>query len=377
LPTSASALSPRFRPELEGLRAVAILAVVLYHAGVPGFSGGYVGVDVFFVLSGYLITELLLVEVAERGAVDLADFYGRRVRRLMPAGLLLILAVVAAGAAGAWGTGFPDLEASAIGAATYTSNLHFITASFAYFDAGVEHNPLVHTWSLGVEAQFYVVWPLIIGLVAPRRGWLVAAVAGLLAASLAASVVLTKENLPLAFYGLPTRVWELATGALLAILRERTLQTPLRGALAIVGLAAIAVPVALYDRQTLFPGWAAIPPVGGTSAVLLAASAGSPLQRALAWKPLQTLGGLSYSWYLWHWPLLAYVALTPALAGPLWRPAAALAALGVAALSYRFVELPVRRSRFLRERAGLTLALGAAGAGGVCAAAWLLVPASA
>src|SRR5262249_37058187 len=155
-----------------------------------------------------------------------------------------------------------------------------------------------------VEAQFYVVWPLIIGLLAPRRGWLAPAVALLLAASLAASATLTSQNLPLAFYGLPTRVWELSTGALLAILGERTIPAPLRTVLAIVGAAGVALPVALYDRQTLFPGVAAVAPVAGTAAVLLAAGDGSPLQRALAWKPLQTLGGLSYSWYLWHWPLL-------------------------------------------------------------------------
>ncbi len=347
-----------------------MLAVVFYHSGVRGFGGGYVGVDVFFVISGCLITQLLLLEIDGSG-LDSVDFYARRVRRLLPAGLVAVLATVAIQAWRASPEELGGLFADGVSAATYTSNLHFIATAFAYFDAGVEHDPLTHTWSLGVEAQFYLVWPLLVAVLAGRRTALAASFALLMAASFAASVLLTRSNLPLAFYGLPTRLWELAAGALLA-LPHRPLPPRLGQGLAIAGLAAIGLAVVWLDRTTPFPGWIAALPVGGAAAVVLGGGPPGVANRLLTWPPLQAIGQLSYSWYLWHWPLLTLLHRFAPGAGLVWRLAVVLAALGVAVVSYRLVELPVRRSRWLARRPVLTLGLGLGATALGVAVMWLL-----
>lgn len=347
-----------------------MLAVVFYHSGVRGFGGGYVGVDVFFVISGCLITQLLLLEIDGSG-LDSVDFYARRVRRLLPAGLVAVVATVAMQAWRASPEELGGLFADGVSAATYTSNLHFIATAFAYFDAGVEHDPLTHTWSLGVEAQFYLVWPLLVAVLAGRRTALAASFALLMAASFAASVLLTRSNLPLAFYGLPTRLWELAAGALLA-LPHRPLPPRLGQVLAIAGLAAIGLAVVWLDRTTPFPGWIAVLPVGGAAAVVLGGGAPGVADRLLTWPPLQAIGRLSYSWYLWHWPLLTLLHRFAPGAGLAWRLAAVLVALGVAMASYRLVELPVRRSPQLARRPVLTLGLGLGAIALGVAVMWLL-----
>ncbi len=363
--------SDRFLPQVEGLRAVGILLVVLFHVGLPGFTGGFVGVDVLFVVSGYIITRLLLAGREATGGVNFVDFYARRARRLVPAGLAMILATALLSRALPVGARHEDLGPASVAAVAYLSNLHFIAASFDYFDAQVARNPMLHTWSLGVEAQFYLIWPLLIAY-GPRRRWAMALVLGVVtAASLAASVILTPGNPQQAFFGLPTRVWELGAGGLLALVPAGGARRA-GGAIALAGLAMLLLSALLIGPQTPFPGWVAIAPVAGAAAVIFGASEGGWAQRLLGWAPLQAVGRVSYGWYLWHWPLLILsTAMWPA-GGLALRVAAVVVAFGLAVLSYRFLETPIRRARALVARPGLTLALAGVAAAATAGGAWLL-----
>lgn len=350
---------PRFRPDIEGLRALAILLVVGYHAGVPGFSGGYVGVDVFFVLSGYLITWLLVHEVETTGALDFFEFYARRARRLLPA--VAALLVVITGASAVLYSPLEQLRVAktAVATAAYLSNVYFAKGAMDYFGAVNETNPLLHTWSLSVEEQFYLVWPLLVFLAhrarggfSPRRllGWMT--VVAVLSFGL--SVYVTATAQPLAFFHSPLRAWEFAAGALgllLPRLKREGSWTGL-GGLALVLAAAIS-----FSEETSFPGVAALLPVSGTVLILRTEGAGR-LGRVLGWRPFQEAGRLSYSWYLWHWPVLvlgASVLPAPSLAV---RLALVALSLGLAEASYRWVEDPIRHSAFLARRARRSLAMG-------------------
>ena len=336
---AASTTPPSFRPDVEGLRAIAVAVVVLFHAGAPGFGGGFIGVDVFFVISGFLITRLLLDERDRASRIDLVRFYARRARRLVPAALVAIAATAILFARQ------DGLKATALAALTFTSNLHFIEQSHAYFDAGVARDPLLHTWSLGVEAQFYLFWPFL--FFAARR-WFAPAAAVLVAMSAAGAVALTFSNQPLAFYSTLTRIWELGTGALLAALPAAKTHR-FHALIGAMGLGLIACATVLFAAQTSYPGWAAFLPVAGAAATLVGASAPGPARSLLTSPPLQWLGKLSYSFYLWHWPLIVWVrgrSDTPlALAG------AVLAALVLAIVSRRFIEQPTRAARALAKPA--------------------------
>jgi peptidoglycan/LPS O-acetylase OafA/YrhL len=317
---------------LEGLRAIAILVVVIYHLDLPVLTGGFVGVDVFFVLSGYLITTLLVRERDRSGDIDLTAFWIRRIRRLLPASVLVIGVTVLCGALLLSPERLHALLTTALAALTYTANLRFIAWSVDYYAAMAVLDPLLHMWSLGVEAQFYLAWPLLL-LVTPKR-LRIPAMAVISGASLALSVALSPVDQPLAFYGLPTRVWELGAGGLLAV-------AAVRGPawLGYAGLAAIALASLAYDGTTLFPGIAALLPVAGSAAVI-AAPPGWLASGLLVWT-----GQRSYAWYLWHWPL---ILLSDSLApGPLTRIAAAALALVLADWSFRHVEQPLRAKRVM------------------------------
>ena len=369
---------------------MAVLLVVLYHAGVPGFSGGYVGVDVFFVLSGYLITGILAAEVARTGRLDLPRFYARRVRRLLPAMAVLLLAVTVFAylfyAPPEQGT----IAETTLATAGYFSNFHFAAGATDYLAADAETNPLLHTWSLSVEEQFYFVWPLLVllGLAGLRRRdgveisyrrlmWVMAAVC-------VASFVLTlflmgSLRTHWAFFSSPTRAWEFAVGGLGALVPRLSVDGLRRGrirfgsldevppagrVLGWLGLAAVLVAGTLYDARTPFPGWAALLPALGTVFALRAGTArtDTPMARVLAWRPLQELGRLSYSWYLWHWPVLVFAAgleFTEIHELPaLYRLALVLLSLGLAEASYRFVEDPARHQRWVSSSSRRSLALG-------------------
>ena len=361
-----------FRPDIEGLRAVAVVAVVLYHVGVPGFGGGYVGVDVFFVLSGFLITGQLLRELRRTGRISLPGFYARRARRLLPASALVALVTVAATALVESTDAARRTARDAVWAAFSAINYHLAASGTTYSNVGAEPSKLLHYWSLAVEEQYYLLWPvLLLGLAAlarrlgRRRSLLVPVVVaglGVLAVgSLLLSAWQTPRSQPWAYFGLQTRAWELALGALVATGAGRLerLPGPVAAGLSWAGVLAVLVAVVGFDDQTVFPGTAALLPVVGAAAAVAAGCRTRPTGAAvvLSRRPLLAVGGLSYSLYLWHWPA---VVLTPdVLTGippVLARLLGAVGALGLAALSLRLVENPVRTARRLAgPRRGLTL----------------------
>jgi peptidoglycan/LPS O-acetylase OafA/YrhL len=347
---------PKFRPDIEGLRGIAILLVVLFHAGVRGLAGGFVGVDVFFVLSGYFITGLLVRELSHSGGVNLPEFYGRRALRLLPPLLVVLLATLAAVMWLYAPIDRPSIAANARAVALHSGNFEFARGAVDYFSSG--QNPLLHTWSLAVEEQFYLVWPpllLLIALVAdrrprptsseaddvPSRQLLIGlALVGVL--SFAASLWLTRVSQPWAFFGTPARIWEFALGGALAVvMRDWSEHTDSRAMLLqIGGLLAIAFAVVTYDRATPYPGVAAALPALAAGALLVGGqlAPGSVVSRALSARPLRWLGRLSYAWYLWHWPLAGIGAVLDRDIGVAGRLGWSAIALVLAWLTHRFIE---------------------------------------
>ncbi len=345
-------------PAIDGLRAIAILLVVLFHAGFPQFAGGYVGVDVFFVLSGFLITGLLAREVQATGRIDILDFYARRVRRLLPALVVVLLATLVAGRLLLSPISEQsDLAISAIAAVTFCANLLFWYTQSSYFAGLSEEIPLLHLWTLSVEEQFYVVWPLIMiaaaAMVRDRARKLTFVRNGLIVlsiASFAAAFFVMQTRPTTAFYMMHYRAWEFGIGALLALAPlQRYAQSGLgnRGGLfAWAGIGGMLTAGVMLNSASLFPGPGALLPVLASAAAIagvIIAPASLP-SRLLASAPMVTLGKLSYSWYLWHWPLFAIARahgmgeLPLVVSTPL-----ALVALALSALTYRYVEEPIRR----------------------------------
>ena len=360
---------PPFRPDIEGLRGAAILLVVLFHAGVPALAGGFVGVDLFFVLSGYFITGLLVREQAESGGVNLMEFYGRRALRLLPSLIVVLLVTLAAVMWLYAPIDQPTIAANARAVALSAGNYEFARTAVDYFSSAA--NPLLHTWSLAVEEQFYVVWPLLfllLGAMAERRLVAALAIAGL--ASFAASLWLTTTAQPWAFFGMPTRIWEFALGGVVALLlRPSAERDARRGALLqIAALAAIGFAVISYDRATSYPGVAALVPALAAAALLVggAWAPASAASRMLSTPALRWLGRLSYAWYLWHWPLVGIGAVLDRDIGVGGRLVWSGAALGLAWLTQRFIESSAREGRLARIRtewlapAALVVSVGAA-----------------
>ncbi|PAP78425.1 acyltransferase family protein [Rubrivirga marina] len=362
---------PRFRPDIEGLRAVAVLLVVAFHAGVPGLDGGFVGVDVFFVVSGYLITWLLVDEAGREGRIDLWRFYARRARRLVPA-LLVVLLVTGALA----GVLYAPMEQRDVArlwplAALYLSNVGFADWAPDYHGPRAAEHPLLHTWSLGVEEQFYLAWPVLVllglglwrGARTPslRRLGLVLGAVTALSFGLSTALTYAPVGRAWAFYLSPTRAWEFGVGALAVLVPAGGSRTRAE-ILGWGGLAGIALAGVLLDASTPFPGVAALLPALATVAVLRAGTRDdASCVRALSARPLQWIGTLSYSWYLWHWPALVFAqsALGPMTLGG--RILAAVASIVPAWLSYRFVESPIRYAPALvgRPRRSLGWTVGA------------------
>lgn len=335
-----------YRPDVDGLRAVAVLLVLFFHADL-GFPGGFVGVDVFFVISGYLITGLILREQAA-GKFQLATFWSRRIRRIVPAAAALSAATLLAGAMLLFPVDYAELGESALAHQVLVANIYFWQHT-GYFAGPADLKPLLHTWSLAVEEQFYVVYPLVL-MVLHRYGRrkmfaLLTVVAGL---SLIASELGVRSSPSATFYLLPTRAWELLLGGLLCFLpvpaeRQKSL-FPLAG---LVGLGMILACALWYTRQTKFPGLAALPPCLG-AALIMHSNAGrlNFTGRLLSLRPVVFIGLISYSLYLWHWPLLAFSRYWLGEELPPGVVLGVLAAsLVLATLSWRYVETPLRRPR--------------------------------
>lgn len=404
-PTSATATSligsdrsvrdlvgKQFRPDIEGLRAVAVLAVVLFHADLPGLGGGFVGVDVFFVISGFLITGLLWREVSGSGGVRLRKFYGARARRLLPASAFVGVVTMVASAMLLPPLQVQSVTLDGILSALYVSNYRFISSGVKYFGKQdvLAPSPFQHYWSLGVEEQFYILWPLLIVCAAwlirraHKRGRktteattssvrpYVVVLALVAAVSFAFSFLMTYLVPPVAFFSLPTRAWQLALGGLVAltVVHWRRLSTRSAAFVGWTGLVMILLACTLLSGETSYPGTAALLPTIGAMLVIGAGCAepSRGVGRALGVPVMGAIGRVSYSWYLWHWPVLV---LTPPLLGHQIglgvKLIAVLVSLGLAVLTVRFVENPFRFAERVRTSTAVSLGLGGvATAAAVC-----------
>ncbi len=364
----AASTATGFRGDIQGLRAIAVLIVIAGHAGLPLLPGGFVGVDVFFVISGFLISDLLYREIDRSQRISLADFYARRARRILPAATFVSVVTVVASAALISLVDARDVVIDAVWATFFAANVRFASVGTDYFAQEQIPSPLQHYWSLAVEEQFYLAWPLLLLLcvwLAHRRTTSVRRTAawvllGVGVVSFGYGLWLTHTSPAAAYFSTPARAWELAIGALAALVAHRvarSLTARARGLLAAGGLLAILMACLRYDEGTAFPGAAALLPVLGSAAVLVAGAgrhAREPLPlRALAVAPLRRIGDWSFSLYLWHWPLLVvpWLRTGERLSWP-GATAAIAATFVLAALTYRFVETPFRSSaRVPRPRA--------------------------
>ncbi|WP_199432524.1 acyltransferase family protein [Qaidamihabitans albus] len=354
-PEGTAQPSPRrYRPELQGLRAVAALLVVAYHVWLDRISGG---VDVFFLVSGFLITGQL-VRVAARGRIEFRPMWGRIIKRLLPAALTVLLATMAVAVVLLPQHRWFDTIREVVASALFVENWRLAADSVDYFAQHDTASVVQHFWSLSIQGQFYLAWPLLIAavaLLARRAGWdlrstLGASLAVLLGTSLAYSVWLTAVNQPLAYFTSLTRIWEFALGGLLALVIDAiALPRALRIALGWLGVAGLVLCGLVLQIGTVFPGYAALWPTLSASLVLLAGATGSRIgaDRLLSSRPLEYLGNISYALYLWHWPVLIFYLVardTPKVGW--WEGAALIAgATALAALTYHLIETPVRDSR--------------------------------
>lgn len=352
---ATSAVAQEFRQDINGLRAWAVMAVVLYHFGVSGINGGFAGVDVFFVISGYLMCGIIFTGIS-RDDFSVWRFYLARARRIFPALVVLCIVALIAG----WFFLMPE-EYKMLGrhvreSLTFGSNLRYLHES-GYFDVASQEKWLLHTWSLSVEWQFYLILPLVLmllGKLMPGRQAMTIALGLLFAVSLGLCVWRSAVAPSEAFYLLQTRAWEMLAGALVFMAGQRPGSDLLRRALELLGFGLIIATIVLFDKHSVWPSWRAILPVAGSALVLLAAR-----ERSMwtANRPAQWLGTRSYSIYLWHWPLVVALAYLEKLDQPLWVAMAIVMSLLLGHASYNLVETPARRrlSQFSAKRAGTVL----------------------
>ena len=353
----AAAAQSGYRSDIDGLRAVSVILVVLFHFSAATMPGGFVGVDVFFVISGYLITGLILNGLRE-GSFSLAEFYARRIRRIAPALFVVIAVTIAAGSIVLMPGDLREAGRSGLYALIGASNFYFLNNT-GYFDIASEMLPLLHTWSLGVEEQFYLAWPLLMVWLFKQAkghcGWIGGAIALVVVASMAANLTVVAQSPKHTFYLPFTRAWELGIGALLVLI-------PRLGSTAIVRAVAQAMPLAgaamviasgcLLHNGLAYPGYHALAPVIGAALVIYHSGHATLVGRVLSLPPLVFIGRISYPLYLWHWPILV-----------LWRhlingeqPSAGemvvlgLLSLIVATVSWRYIETPARQGRMPRFR---------------------------
>jgi peptidoglycan/LPS O-acetylase OafA/YrhL len=345
-------MTPKYRPDIDGLRAVAVLSILFFHVGIKHFSGGYVGVDIFFVISGYLITSIIVRELAA-GQFSIARFYERRVRRILPALTVVVIATLLAGLVLLSPAQLEDLGRSATATSVFSSNIFFFLGS-GYFDGSSELKPLLHTWSLAVEEQYYILFPFLLMFIAKRHSsrfgaWLISI--GLV--SLLACIYWTGINGSATFYLIPFRAWELLIGSVLALqMIPKFAGVVARNALSTAGLAMMLTSVFVYTHDTSFPGAAALMPTLGTAFVIHAGAGGKTfVNRALSVRPMVFFGLISYSLYLWHWPIVVFAKQylinewTDLETGLI-----LIVIIFLSTLSWRFVETPFRNRQLLGPR---------------------------
>ncbi|MEQ8895553.1 MAG: acyltransferase family protein [Roseovarius sp.] len=333
-----------YRRELDGVRAIAVLSVVLFHVGYPDMLGGFVGVDIFFVLSGYLICGQTYMRL-EAGTYSVTEFFARRIRRLSTAYALCFLVTALLANAFFLRSEMGLVADGFLGSITFTNNFNLLN-SVGYFSAPAHENPFLHTWSLSIEEQFYIVLPMLILLTRRNRAVFAWMLAGLFMGSLALTLfsgdlIYDREQ---RFFSSAFRVWELAAGGLIFLVTYHRLIPAKVPLMPLVGLALVVAPVSLLDSTYLYPGWATVLPVLGTVILIAFAAPGhSWIARALAVRPMAYIGRISYGTYLWHWPVIVGalyygVTLTDEI-----RAVLVLVSLALGALSYHVIEMPVRR----------------------------------
>jgi peptidoglycan/LPS O-acetylase OafA/YrhL len=342
-------MTQKYRPEIDGLRALAIVPVILFHVGIPGFTGGYIGVDVFFVISGFLITGILL-DALDNNRFSLWHFYDRRIRRILP----VLFTVLAVTTIASWKLLFPDeftnFGKSLFSTALFYANYHFMHDT-GYFALSADSKPLLHMWSLAVEEQYYVLFPVFIYIIYRYcRHYIIPVTLFLCVLSLIYSILLTSHTIDHAFYSAPARAWELMTGSFLAVLTSRSSgnivsKSHFKNGLALLGLFLIVAPIFLYSESTIFPGVGAIPPVLGAALILYATrTAQNPVTWVLSLPVVRFIGLISYSLYLWHWPILVLYKLRAVEYIGMAEKFSLIAAIYViATLSWYFVESYFRK----------------------------------
>jgi peptidoglycan/LPS O-acetylase OafA/YrhL len=339
-----SSPSSKYRPDIDGLRAIAVMLVVIFHAFPEAMPGGFIGVDIFFVISGFLITGIIVRELDQK-RFSLLAFYNRRIRRIFPALIVVLCVTLVLGWLWMLPTAYAQLSSDVFASAAFFANIALLLQS-GYFDIESAKKPLLHLWSLGIEEQFYLVWPLLLMLVARLRLRMLTAVSVVGIASFVLNVALIGSN-PVATFYLPfTRAWELLAGAALACGWNQISQTgAASNRRALFGVLLIATAAAVLDTKSAFPGWWAMLPVAG-AALLLSAPAAWFCQALLASPPMVWVGLISYPLYLWHWPLLVFCGIIKfAPLTLLERGLVVGLSFALAWATYRFIEIPFRFGR--------------------------------
>ncbi len=339
-------MSLKYRPEIDGLRAIAVLSVILFHLQVAGFAGGFIGVDVFFVISGYLITGIILQDY-NAGRFTFADFYKRRIRRIIPLTIVVYAFTLLVSYWLFFSEQYKSINHILKSSLVFVSNFLFLRKP-GYFDPSTQENPLLHTWSLSVEEQFYIFFPLVIYLLLryTKNGYKYGLVA-IAVFSFIANIIVSAHNPQKAFYWPHTRAWQLMCGAILATrLIKSTAKIWLNNAISIAGVLMIAACVLLFKESVLYPGWYALLPVAGSCCIIYGAVSGTLTHNMIASRPIVFIGKISYSLYMWHWPFWVFVSFLAI--GPLGATQKLLlmiTTLIVSYASYKLIEQPFRSAK--------------------------------